>query len=404
MSGQVRARRPYSPPPSGQGQAQPTPPVYQSQRFPHSKEGHLDADAKREAAAKGYQPSLTTYRTHPNAHKYYPPGGLSMTSGEFKLLILITVLASFIRLFRLSQPNSVVFDEVHFGKFAGKYIKTQYFVDVHPPLAKLLITLMGFIFGYDGVFDFKDIAKVYEPGVPYVAMRFLPAFLGILTVPLCYMTLRQLECRATTALVASLFLTFENGLVTQSRHILLDSPLVFFTSLTTFVWTGFCNEDKHLPFTETWWAYLFLSGLSLGAVASCKWVGLFTIATVGVSTLWQLWNLLGDLRVPPRLFMRHFIARAICLILIPILFYMSMFAIHFSVLQSSGDGDGFMSSEFQHTLSGRGMQDTYADVALGSIVTIRHVNTQGGYLHSHPHVYPSGSKRKNFTSFIHPPD
>ena len=51
------------------------------------------------------------------------------------------------------------FDEVHFGKFAGKYIKSQYFVDVHPPLAKLLLTLAAFLFGFDGNFDFKAIAK-----------------------------------------------------------------------------------------------------------------------------------------------------------------------------------------------------------------------------------------------------
>jgi hypothetical protein len=39
------------------------------------------------------------------------------------------------------------------------------------------------------------------------------------------------------------------------------------------------------------------------------------------------------------------------------------------------------------------MADTYADVAIGSKVTLRHWNTQGGYLHSHPHNYPTGSKR-----------
>ncbi|KII96143.1 glycosyltransferase family 39 protein [Plicaturopsis crispa FD-325 SS-3] len=376
MSGSVRARRPASPP--------------LPQRFPHPRQDHLDADARRELASKGFGPQ----------RRSYPPGGLNLSSGEWKLLLVIVVIASGVRLFRLSRPDSIVFDEVHFGKFASRYIKTEYFVDVHPPLAKLLITLAAFVFGYDGNFDFKDIGKTYEH-VPYVAMRMVPATLGIATIPLAYLTLRALDCRATTALLASLFVTFENGLITQSRHILLDSPLIFFTALTIFLWTGFCNEDRHEPFTKRWWTWLLLSGLSLGAVVSCKWVGLFTIATVGVSTLSQLWQLIGDLRVPPRLFMRHFMARALCLIAVPVLFYMSMFEIHFMILNGSGEGDGFMSSEFQHTLGGRGMADTFADVALGSQVTIRHVNTQGGYLHSHAHNYPTGSKQQQITLYPH---
>ena len=267
------------------------------------------------------------------------------------------------------------FDEVHFGKFAGRYIKTRYFVDVHPPLAKLLITAAAFLFGFDGEFDFKDIGKwvfsflsVSRPPIdctreyvntPYVAMRMVPAVLGIATIPLAYLTLRALECKASTALLASLFLTFENGLVTQSRHILLDSPLVFFTALTIFLFVGFCNEDRNRPFSEHWWTWLVLTGLSLGAVVSCKWVGLFTIATVGVCTILRLWLLLGDTRVSVRTWSRHFFARALCLIAIPILFYMTMFEIHFLILGSSGDGDAFMSSEFRQTL-GHGMPDTYA--------------------------------------------
>ncbi|KIY52570.1 PMT-domain-containing protein [Fistulina hepatica ATCC 64428] len=372
----VRARRAPSPP----------------QLHPYSRSDFLDADERRAAAAKGLPPGRT---------RRFPSGGLNLTHAEIKLLATVVVLAVFVRLYRISAPDSVVFDEVHFGKFAGKYIKTQYFVDVHPPLAKLLITFAAFIFGYDGHFDFKDIAKVYDGNVPYVAMRMVPALLGIATIPLSYLTLRALDCRATTALLASLFITFENGLITQSRHILLDSPLLFFTALTIFAWVCFCNEDKHEPFTDSWWRWLILSGLSLGAVVSCKWVGLFTIATVGFSTIHQLWLLLGDLRTPPRLFMKHFFARALCLILIPMVFYMIMFKIHFMILNNSGDGDGFMSSEFQHTLHGKGMADTYADVAVGSEIAIRHLNTQGGYLHSHPHNYPGGSTQQQVTLYPH---
>lgn len=51
------------------------------------------------------------------------------------------------------------FDEVHFGGFAAKYIRRRYFMDVHPPLAKLLVTLSAWLGRFDGQFDFKDIGK-----------------------------------------------------------------------------------------------------------------------------------------------------------------------------------------------------------------------------------------------------
>lgn len=94
-------------------------------------------------------------------------------------------------------------------------------------------------------------------------------------------------------------------------------------------------------------------------------------------------------------------ARVFCLIVIPATFYMSMFAIHFLCLVNPGDGDGFMSSEFQATLNSKGMRDVPVDVLMGSRVTIRHVNTQGGYLHSHPLMYPTGSKQQQITLYPH---
>lgn len=97
-------------------------------------------------------------------------------------------------------------------------------------------------------------------------------------------------------------------------------------------------------------------------------------------------------------------ARVFCLIVIPVTFYMAMFAIHFTCLVNPGEGDGFMSSEFQSTLNSKGMGDVPVDVLMGSRVTIRHVNTQGGYLHSHPLMYPTGSKQQQITLYPHKDD
>lgn len=391
---------------------------------------------------------------------------------ENALIIFITSLAILVRCWAIWRPSSVVwevflshcmvlktkdwwfrkrnwwfltfrwfrFDEVHFGGFASKYIKSAFFMDVHPPLAKLLITLVAFLSGYKGNFNFKDIGRSFSftlssstaslysshasererekvgnwwlvrwslysdyttGNVPYVQMRLLPALLGAFTVPLSYLTMRMLTLRPISCLLGSLLIIFENGMIVQSRFILLDSPLLFFTTLTIFFHTGFCNEDAKRGFTRRWWAWLLLTGVSLGAVASSKWVGFFTIATVGLVTIQQLWELLADLRVPMPLVARSFIARAITLILVPVLFYMFMFQIHFLVLSGSGEGDAFMSSEFQHTLRGHWMPDTFAEVLIGSNVTIRHTNTQGGYLHSHPQAYPTGSRQQQITLYPH---
>lgn len=297
------------------------------------------------------------------------------------------------------------FDEVHFGGFAAKYIKQKFFVDVHPPLAKMLIAFVAWASGFNGKFDFSEIGREYLIGddtpVPYVAMRSLCALMGVATVPLAYLTLRALSLRVTTALVGAMMVTFENALITQSRFVLLDSPLIFFTASSTFAWVSFCNEERKQPFSEAWWTWLSLTGISLGCVLSVKWVGLFSIATVGICVILQMWSHLGDVRLSIKTLVRHFMARALCLILLPFIVYLTCFAIHLAILDRSGDGDAFMSSGFQHTLRGHGMRDTFADVTLGSTITIRHFNTQGGYLHSHPQNYPTGSGQQQVTLYPH---
>lgn len=91
----------------------------------------------------------------------------------------------------------------------------------------------------------------------------------------------------------------ENGLLTQARLILLDSPLMIATAFTGLAFISFANQHEQGPskaFQPSWWFWLAMTGLGLGATVSVKWVGLFTIAWVGTITLLQLWVLLGDVK------------------------------------------------------------------------------------------------------------
>ncbi|KAF9085904.1 hypothetical protein BGX23_009297 [Mortierella sp. AD031] len=324
-------------------------------------------------------------------------------SRELHIVLGICVLSLIVRLWHIGYPTSVVFDEVHFGGFASKYIRGRFFMDVHPPLAKMLIALTGWIFGLDPSFDFKEIGLDYlAPKVPYVAMRMLCGLMGVAVVPMAFYTIKNSGHSLHASILAAVLVLFENSIVTQSRLILLDSPLIFFTAFTALAWTNFHNQRKD-PFSDDWFLWLFLTGLGLGLSGSVKWVGLFIIATIGTSTIHQLWVLWGDLKISPRVWLNHFMARAVCLIAVPLVVYMFMFEIHFLILGNSGEGDGFMSAPFQMTL-GRSLQDSPLGVAYGATISIRHLGTQGGYLHSHPSNYETGSLQQQITLYPHKDD
>ena len=105
--------------------------------------------------------------------------------------IIYTLLSCWTRFYRIGKSNIVVWDEAHFGKFGSHYLKQEFYFDVHPPLGKMLVGLVGLLSGYNGHFEFKS-GEVYPPEVPYVAMRVMLAVFGVAMVPLGWYTAVEL--------------------------------------------------------------------------------------------------------------------------------------------------------------------------------------------------------------------
>lgn len=104
---------------------------------------------------------------------------------------IYTLLSCWTRFHDIGKSNFVVWDEAHFGKFGTHYLKREFYFDVHPPLGKMLVGLVGGLAGYTGNFEFKSGAQ-YPEDVPYTAMRVMLSIFGVLMVPLAWYTAREM--------------------------------------------------------------------------------------------------------------------------------------------------------------------------------------------------------------------
>ncbi|KIW13463.1 hypothetical protein PV08_08651 [Exophiala spinifera] len=314
--------------------------------------------------------------------------------------VVFTAFALFTRLWKIGLSPIVTWDEAHFGKFGSHYLKREFYFDVHPPLGKMLVGLSGYLAGYNGSFEFKS-GETYPEHVNYTFMRIFNALFGAVTIPLTYYTARELNFKRPAVWLMTLMVLCENSYATISRFILLDSMLLCFTFTTVLCWARF-HRLQRKSFSLEWFAWLFLTGLSIGCVCSVKWVGLFATALVGLYTAEDLWNKFGDLKMPKTELAAHVVARVGGLIVIPMLVYMFSFYLHFLILENSGPGDAQMSSLFQANLKGTEVgKDSPLEIALGSRVTIKNMGYGGGLLHSHVQTYPEGSGQQQITCYHH---
>lgn len=249
--------------------------------------------------------------------------------------LFIVIAALITRFWNIWYPAKVVFDEAHFGLYASKYLSGAYYWDIHPPLGKLFFTFAGFVGGLKPGFDFAESA--FYPDASFIFMRCLAAFFGVALIVLVYFFTKKLGGSRRIAFFASFLLIFDNALLVESRFILLDIILVFFIIATLFFFLFFLEAR---PFSRKWFIFIFLTGVFGGAAMSIKWTGLAALGIVWIFLLFIDKN-------KTRIYSREMLLRLFSLIVLPLLVYISIFGVHFSLLDKECvSGCGYILEKF----------------------------------------------------------
>lgn len=350
-----------------------------------------------DAQSLGHVPDVSA------TEKYQQSTASALVDLEAWLAPLVFTIVSFVlRVYRISMNDAVVWDEAHFGKFGSYYLRHEFYHDVHPPLAKILVGLSGWMAGYNGSWDFPSGEK-YPDYIDYTKMRLFQATFSALCTPLAYFTAKEIGFSIPATWLYTIMVTFELSYVTLGKFILLDSPLLFFTATVAFTFARFNNfNNKKFQFSRKWWKWLLLNGIAIGCTCSTKMVGLFVTTLVGIYTVVDLWNKFGDRSVSWSRYSYHWAARIFALIIVPFCVFLLAFKLHFDLLYKSGTGDANMSSLFQANLQGSDVGGGPRDVSIGhSFVTLKSQGLTGGLLHSHVQSFPEGSKQQQVTTYSH---
>jgi len=220
---------------------------------------------------------------------------------RFLPIVLILLLATFTRFWRLGIPDTYHFDEVYHAFTAKEMLLGNpaawefwntppagfAYEWSHPPLAKLFMAFGMMIFGI-GPFGW----------------RFFGALAGVGIILLVYFLTKKLFASQFIAVTASLLLIFEGLLFVQSRIGMNDAYFIFFMLLSLY----FLLSRKY-----------FFSGLFWGFSLAAKWAAVYTIFIFAVFFIHEF---LQKSKLEKRLFIRKMIlVIPVFYILLPLIIY-----------------------------------------------------------------------------------
>lgn len=191
----------------------------------------------------------------------------------------------------LGTPRGIVFDETYYLPMAQRYLNHQFYVENHPPLARLFMALGQALLHphapSNEVVDQVTVTRPWPETVDISGYRLFPALFGSLLPVLIYLILMQITQNDWLAGFSGLLVALDNALVTQAHFALPDSTLLFFCYLTLLFFAWLQTRTGPLDWKSIGvWA---LFGASAAAAFLVKLTGMFVLVTF-FFYLYKLWR------------------------------------------------------------------------------------------------------------------
>lgn len=178
---------------------------------------------------------------------------------DLLILLIILLISGFLRIYGLSFPHKVYFDETHYVPAARSYLQPDKLDpnDIHPPLAKEIMAIFIHFYG-----DYS------------IGWRAGSVFFGLLMIVVMYLFGLYFFKSRLSAVIASSLLGIEFLHIVQSRIATLDIYLAFFIlGGYYFAWKYYDNKPANGEGSRPF-IYIIISAAFFGLATSVKLSGL----------------------------------------------------------------------------------------------------------------------------------
>lgn len=221
-----------------------------------------------------------------------------------------------------------------------------------------------------------------------VSLGFASVFLSA-----SYLTLRRSNVTPFLAVICPLLLSQVPLFQSQSVSISVDMLQLAGLSITIYCWR---SMKVYTSFSKKWMVHLILLSICLALSMATKFLSLFTMLWICLSALFEFWNIIGDIRLSSKFLIKYIATVTFFLAIFPTAIFTFLNLLQFRDWKiDSPEYSTYMSPTFQAYL--RGPTEHTTNLYYGSVINIRHIESIGGYLHSHNYSYETGSEEQQVT-------